>query len=124
MIKRRTSPKIFFGWWTVWVIGVMAGLGQGFYQYGISVFFKPIATSLGLSRGIASLATGVGRLEGGLEAPLTGWLSDALTKAEECTDCGDCETRCPYHLPIRDMIKEQVQWYKDFRKRYAHLARA
>jgi len=40
------------------------------------VFFKPIAADLGLNRAAASLAAGVGRLEGGLEAPLTGWLSD------------------------------------------------
>ena len=26
-------------------------------------------------------------------------------KASECIGCGICETRCPYHLPIRDMLK-------------------
>jgi len=40
------------------------------------VLFKPIAADLGLNRAAASLAAGVSRLEGGLEAPLTGWLSD------------------------------------------------
>ena len=23
--------------------------------------------------------------------------------------CGDCETRCPYHLPIRDMMKRAAE---------------
>ncbi len=27
-------------------------------------------------------------------------------KASECVDCGLCETRCPYHLPIRKMLKK------------------
>ncbi len=26
-------------------------------------------------------------------------------KASECIGCGVCETRCPYHLPIRQMLK-------------------
>ena len=27
-------------------------------------------------------------------------------KASACVDCGACETRCPYNLPIRDMLKK------------------
>lgn len=27
-------------------------------------------------------------------------------KADECIDCGRCEERCPYQLPIREMLKE------------------
>ncbi|PKM81606.1 MAG: aldo/keto reductase [Firmicutes bacterium HGW-Firmicutes-14] len=27
-------------------------------------------------------------------------------KASECADCGECETRCPYGLPIREMLRE------------------
>ena len=30
----------------------------------------------------------------------------AMTKtASDCIDCGICETRCPYNLPIRQMLK-------------------
>lgn len=70
------SRGIYFGWWTVLVTGIVSGLGHGFYQYGISVFFKDIATELGLSRATTSLATGIGRLEGGILSPVAGWLSD------------------------------------------------
>ena len=27
-----------------------------------------------------------------------------------CTECGECMTRCPYNLPIPDLIKENLQW--------------
>lgn len=29
--------------------------------------------------------------------------------ASACVGCGDCETRCPYHLPIRDMMKRAAE---------------
>lgn len=30
-------------------------------------------------------------------------------KAGACLDCGECETRCPYQLPIRQMLKRCVE---------------
>ncbi|SPF34714.1 Aldo/keto reductase family protein [Candidatus Desulfosporosinus infrequens] len=27
-------------------------------------------------------------------------------QADACTDCGECETRCPYQLPIREKLKK------------------
>ena len=30
-------------------------------------------------------------------------------KASECIGCGVCESRCPYHLPIRDMMKKAIE---------------
>lgn len=41
------------------------------------------------------------------------WATDrymAMGKtASDCVDCGACETRCPYHLPIREMMKNAVK---------------
>ncbi|MDO5539381.1 MAG: aldo/keto reductase [Eubacteriales bacterium] len=35
-------------------------------------------------------------------------------KADECIECGECESRCPYHLPIREMLKKCAKDFKDY----------
>ena len=35
------------------------------------------------------------------------------TKADACIECGICESRCPYNLPIRDMLKKVVIDFKE-----------
>ena len=44
---------------------------------------------------------------------LKDWASDryaGLAKtASDCIDCGVCETRCPYNLPIREMLKKAAK---------------
>ena len=32
-------------------------------------------------------------------------------KASECIGCGVCETRCPYNLPIRQMMKKAAETF-------------
>ncbi len=76
MGKKKIFPKIYFGWWTVLASGLLALWGHGFNAYGISALFKPIASELGFSRTLTSVASSIGRLEGGLEAPVTGWITD------------------------------------------------
>ena len=43
----------------------------------------------------------------------TPFLQDAINKARNCTECGECLTRCPYALPIPDLIKENLQWIEE-----------
>jgi len=76
LIKKRRFPGIYFGWWTVLASGILALWGHGYHAYGFSALFKPISTELGFSRTTTSVAASIGRLEGGFEAPLTGWLTD------------------------------------------------
>lgn len=33
-----------------------------------------------------------------------------LETAADCTECRECMARCPYALPIPDMIKENINW--------------
>ena len=34
----------------------------------------------------------------------------AIERARSCSECGECMTRCPYQLPIPDLIRENLQW--------------
>jgi len=52
------------------------------------------------------------------ERLFTGMFADAVEKAANCNECGDCEERCPYHLPIREMLTEQVQWFQEEKRKY------
>ena len=56
--------------------GFIAMWGHGYQGTGFSVLFKPIASELGFSRAVTSVPASIGRFEGGLEAPLSGWLTD------------------------------------------------
>jgi cyanate permease len=76
MTVSTNRPEVFFGWWTVLVTGVVSGLGIGFYYYGFSALFVPIALELGISRAITSGAAGVGFMVGSFLAPMVGWIVD------------------------------------------------
>ena len=41
------------------------------------------------------------------------WGQEIVAQAETCADCGDCESRCPYELAIREMMRENVAWYQE-----------
>jgi uncharacterized protein len=41
-----------------------------------------------------------------------GWVGKAMESVEQCVECGECEQRCPYHLPIADLLKENLALYR------------
>jgi len=47
-----------------------------------------------------------------------GFWGSLVEKAAGCSQCGECEERCPYHLPIREMLDEHVQAYLKRKKIY------
>ena len=39
-----------------------------------------------------------------------GWVRDGVEAARRCTGCGACLKRCPYSLPVPDLIRKNVVW--------------
>ncbi len=79
----RATPRkgpfgLFYGWWMVAIAASGQILSGGFYSNGLSVYFLPISRDLELSRAAVSLAFSLKNLEGGLDAPLVGYLVDRL----------------------------------------------
>ncbi len=42
-----------------------------------------------------------------------------LEKVEECVQCGECEEKCPYNLPVPEMLAECLAEYKEFKAKHA-----
>jgi predicted aldo/keto reductase-like oxidoreductase len=61
----------------------------------------PIQTVLG----IRSMVKRMGK-----ELLEKGPFAAGIARAKNCTECGDCMTRCPYELPIPDLIRENLRW--------------
>jgi predicted aldo/keto reductase-like oxidoreductase len=63
----------------------------------------PIQFVLGLRSMIRRMGPAI------LQSPM---FANMTEKAASCTECGDCTERCPYDLPILDMIKNNLDWVK------------
>jgi uncharacterized protein len=40
------------------------------------------------------------------------FIPSGMEKAASCTECGECESRCPFNLPIREMLKENYNLFE------------
>ncbi|NIN64943.1 MAG: aldo/keto reductase [Anaerolineae bacterium] len=38
--------------------------------------------------------------------------ADVVDGIADCTECGECEEKCPYQLPIRDMLQEHAELFR------------
>jgi len=52
------------------------------------------------------------------EGLYNGFWGALMEKAAACSKCHECEERCPYHLPISDMIAEFYEQYEKDRINY------
>jgi predicted aldo/keto reductase-like oxidoreductase len=39
------------------------------------------------------------------------WMGRVTDEARNCAQCGECEEKCPYELPIREMITENIVFF-------------
>ena len=72
----RRPPRIFYGWWIVLVSLIADGIKQGSFNRGFTVYFIPIQNDLGLSAAAIGWADTLGRLMGGIQGPIVGYLTD------------------------------------------------
>jgi predicted aldo/keto reductase-like oxidoreductase len=47
------------------------------------------------------------------ESLTSSWYKDAIESGSQCVQCGECENKCPYQLPIREMIENNLVFYKE-----------
>ena len=47
-----------------------------------------------------------------------GWVAPLMEKVYDCQDCGDCEERCPFKLPIRRLTKQYADRFKTNKQDY------
>jgi predicted aldo/keto reductase-like oxidoreductase len=43
---------------------------------------------------------------------------EMISQAEQCTECAECEEKCPYRLPIREMLRESIMFYREREKEW------
>ena len=73
---RARSRTAFYGWRIVAAGFLINAFGVGTFFYGFSTFFNPLITEFGWSRTLLSGVFSLSRLEGGIEGPIAGWLTD------------------------------------------------
>jgi len=52
------------------------------------------------------------------ETTFSGWFNDEMGKANSCAQCGECEERCPFKLPIREMISENTALFREAKRQW------
>lgn len=73
----RRAQRVYYGWYLAGA-SVVIGFFGALNNYGFGVLFLPLTKDLNLTRAQTSLVFSTARLEGGIEGPLAGLLTDKL----------------------------------------------
>jgi predicted aldo/keto reductase-like oxidoreductase len=46
------------------------------------------------------------------------YVTKALETLPQCVECGTCLPKCPYNLPIPDMLKKHYALFREHRRLY------
>ena len=56
-----------------------------------------------------------------LQKIFTGFFSKQLEKVYDCMDCGLCEERCPFDLPIREIMAKNFELYLEQKRKWEEI---
>jgi predicted aldo/keto reductase-like oxidoreductase len=92
---------------------IKAGLGTGFCR--MCNYCQPCPQEIQIS---AVMYARIAATRFDPERVFKGLFNGFMEKVADCSDCGECETRCPYGLPIREKIVKEAEYYFTEKKKY------
>jgi len=51
------------------------------------------------------------------------YVTNGVESAKNCVQCGQCEPKCPYNLPIREIMAENIEFYRKMAEKHQDLKR-
>ncbi len=78
-------------------------------------YCQPCNTGIPIST-VMTISSALKRLS--LEKVFTGNFANAIEKAKQCIECADCEARCPFHLPIRELLIDGINCFEEAKIKY------
>ena len=72
----RRPAGVFYGWWIVLASMIADALKHGTFNRGFTLYVLPLQNELRIGLAMISFAEMLGRLEGGLLGPISGYLTD------------------------------------------------
>jgi predicted aldo/keto reductase-like oxidoreductase len=48
----------------------------------------------------------------------SGTMVEAVEKVAYCTECADCEERCPFDLSIRQTLAKEAKWFEEEKSKF------
>ena len=82
MLPRRCAPqqvprpRLFYGWWMVWLGGFLSSLNKTAVNRGFPVFVAPVRDSFGASNAAVAFIFALARAQSGPTGLLAGWFID------------------------------------------------
>lgn len=74
----KAKGKIFYGWWIVAISAFFNLIVSGTFFYGFTAFFNPLREEFGWTSAQTALGFSLQRFEGGIAAPLVGFIYDRV----------------------------------------------
>ena len=85
---------------------IVLPIAMGCERWGIRAWFTPLRAINKILQAGGFISVNTGGVPDANTIPIPKPDADESMDAAACIGCGACESRCPYHLPIREMLKK------------------